>query len=182
MNKKLIRLLFLLLPAYSLTAMAVDGMNVDLGAGDESATQIGGSVKWNWDSRWFTEGDWYVGGYWEAGIAHWDGDSGKHRNDNITLIGVTPVFRLTRHNKLDNGMKPFFEGAIGFHLMSDDKIGDKDLGGNFTFGDHISGGAQFGDRLQHELSLRLQHFSNAGIYSDNQGMNFATIRYGYNFE
>ena len=110
------------------------------------------------------------------------GDSGDYRNDDITHVGITPVFRLTRHDRLDNGIKPFFEGAIGFHLMSDDKIGDKDMGGNFTFADHISAGAQFGGKLQHELSLRLQHFSNAGIYSSNPGVNFAAIRYGYNFD
>ena len=141
MNKKLIQTIFVLFLTYSLPGHAVDGVNFDLGGGDESTTQLGVSAKWNWDAKWFTEGDWYVGGYWELGAGHWDGDSGRHRNDNITHIGITPVFCLTRHDKLANGVKPFFEGAIGFHLMSDDKIGDKDLGGNFTFGDHISAGA-----------------------------------------
>jgi len=119
---------------------------------------------------------------WILGAGHWNGKSGKERNDSITHVGVTPVFRLTRHQKLANGAMPFFEASIGAHIMSDDKIGDKDLGGNFIFGDQISGGAQFGNNLQHELSLRLQHYSNAGLHSSNPGINFAGLRYTYNLD
>jgi hypothetical protein len=180
--KKLCTAFIFVLMGYSLPAYSVDGINIDLGSGEESATLVGVSAKWNWDSQWFNEGDWYVGGYWELGAGYWDGKSGEHRNSEITHIGVTPVFRLTRHNAYSNGVKPFFEGAIGFHLMSDDKFGDKDLGTEFTFGDHISGGIQFGEQQKHELSLRLQHFSNAGLDSSNPGINFGMLRYGYNFQ
>lgn len=167
---------------FSSAVLAVDGVDVQLGGGDESTTVVRASARWNWDKRWFTEGDWYVGGYWELGAGYWDGDSGKYRNGDISHIGITPVFRLIKKEKLANGSKPFFEGAIGLHVMSDDKIGDNDLGGDFTFADHIAAGLQFGDRLEHEVSLRLEHFSNGGLYDDNDGMNFATLRYGYNFD
>lgn len=162
-------------------AWAVDGINIDLGSGDESSTLVGVSVKWNWDAQWFSEGDWYVGGYWEAGAGYWDGDRGEYSNSDIFHAGVTPVFRLTRHKPYSNGVKPFFEGAVGLHVMSDDKLGDKDFGTKFAFGDHISGGIQFGDQLKHELSLRIQHFSNAGLNDSNPGIDFGVLRYGYNF-
>ncbi|TNF99338.1 MAG: acyloxyacyl hydrolase [Gammaproteobacteria bacterium] len=162
-------------------AQAVDGIAIDLGSGDESSDVIGASVRWNWEKKWFTDGEWYVGGYWEAGIGHWDGKSGEHSNDNITHVGVTPVFRLQRHQPLSNGTIPFFEGAIGFHVMSDDKIGDKDLGTNFAFGDHVAAGIQFGGQRQYELSARLRHFSNCGLDDSNPGMNFGEVRFGYLF-
>jgi hypothetical protein len=76
---------------------------------------------------------------------------------------------------------PFLEGAIGFHLLSDDNFGDKDLGAQFAFGDHIAAGIRFGDRHAHELSLKLQHFSNAGLRDENPGVNFGMVRYGYHF-
>lgn len=172
---------FLLLLSNSLGASAVDGVDIDLADGDEGSTVVGASVKWNWDKQWLTDGDWYVGGYWELGAGHWNGDSGEHRNSSITHAGITPVFRLTRHNRLANGAMPFLEGAIGFHLMSDDKIGDKDLGGSFTFKDHLSAGVQFGTGLEHELSVRLQHFSNLNLYGSNPGFNTIGLRYGHNF-
>lgn len=174
----------LVLSACSLSATfayAVDGMNFTLGGGDESATMIEASAKWNWDSKWFTDGDWYVGGYWELGAGHWDGKRGDTRNSDITYVGLTPVFRLTRHQPLSNGVRPFLEGAVGFQLMSDHKIGDKDLGGDFIFRDHVSGGVMFGNNEQHELSLKLQHFSNAGLNKSNPGINFMSLQYGYNY-
>ena len=182
MKKLLLTSVFLLLLNTSVTVFAVDGVSVDLGGGDESTTLVGVSAKWNWDSKWFTDGDWYVGGYWELGAGHWNGKSGRERNDSITHVGITPVFRLTKHQTSANGTKPFFEAAVGAHIMSDDKIGDKDLGGNFIFGDQISGGVQFGNNLQHELALRLQHYSNAGLSSSNPGINFLGLRYTYNLD
>ena len=172
---------FFLLSSSSSGVFAIDGIDIDLAGGDESSTVVGASVKWNWDKQWFSNGDWYVGGYWELGAGHWDGDSGEHRNSSITHAGITPVFRLARHKRLANGAMPFIEGAIGFHLMSDDKIGDKDLGGAFTFKDHLSAGVQFGTNLEHELSLRAQHFSNADLHNSNPGFNTIGLRYGHNF-
>ena len=179
--RKLYTVIAAILLNASLPVQAADGVNIDLGSGDESSTLVGVSAKWNWDSQWFTEGDWYVGGHWEAGVGYWDGDRGEHSNSDIVHVGVTPVFRLARHEPYPNGVKPFFEGAIGFHVMSDDKFGDKDFGTEFAFGDHISAGVQFGDQQKHELSLRMQHFSNAGLNDSNPGINFGVVRYGYNF-
>ena len=177
--KNLLLVMLIALSLHSSSLFAVDGIHVGLGSGDESTSAIEAAAKWNWDSRWFDEGDWYVGGYWELGAGHWDGKRGKYRNADITHIGVTPVFRLIRQDSLANGVKPFVEAGIGLHLMSDDKIGDKDLGGEFAFANQLGIGAQFGG--QHEVSVHIQHYSNAGMYDSNPGFDFGTIRYGYNF-
>ena len=181
--KQVMSMILVIAGMANLNAYAIDGFSMDLGYGEESAVHIGTSAKWNWDSKWFTAGNWSVGGHWEVGAAHWNGKSGKHSNGSITLVGITPVFRLMRHQPLFNGMMPFFEGAVGFHMMSDNKIGDADLGGNFIFGTHIAAGVPFSSRRQYELSVRLQHFSNAGIYNGgNNGMDFVQLRFSYNFE
>ena len=166
---------------FNLPVYAVDGINIELGSGEERSTLLGVSAKWNWDAEWLNEGDWYVGGYWEAGAGYWDGERGKYSNSDIVHAGVTPVFRLTRHNPYPSGVKPFVEGAIGVHVLSDDKFGDKDLGTELIFGNHLAAGVQFGEQQKHELSLRMEHYSNAGLDDDNPGIDFGVVRYGYNF-
>ena len=51
----------------------------------------------------------------------------------------------------------------------------------FNFGDHLAVGRNFGQRSEHELSLRLQHFSNGGIKHPNPGEDFIQLRYAYRF-
>jgi hypothetical protein len=53
---------------------------------------------------------------------------------------------------------------------------------SFNFGDHIAVGRNFGERREHEISLRIEHFSNAGIKHPNPGENFLQIRYSYRFQ
>jgi hypothetical protein len=135
--KDLLLIMLIALSPHSSSLLAVDGIHVGLGSGDESDSAIEAAAKWNWDTRWLDGGDWYIGGYWELGAGHWDGKRGKYRNADITHAGVTPAFRLTRQDSLANGIKPFVVAGIGLHLMS----GDKDLGGEFTFANQARIGA-----------------------------------------
>jgi lipid A 3-O-deacylase len=43
-------------------------------------------------------------------------------------------------------------------------------------------GLGFGDKGQYEISYRLQHISNGGIKTPNQGMNLHLLRLGYSFD
>ena len=78
-----------------------------------------------------------------------------------------------------NGVKPFVEAGIGLPPMSEDRIGDKGLGGELIFANQIGVGAQVAG--QHEVSVHIQHYSNADMYDSNPGFDFGTIRYSYNF-
>jgi len=50
-----------------------------------------------------------------------------------------------------------------------------------NFGDHIALGLRLGDRQEHELQLRVEHFSNAGLRKPNPGENFGQVRYVWRF-
>ncbi len=52
---------------------------------------------------------------------------------------------------------------------------------HLQLGDHLAAGWQFGPRRDHELTLRIQHFSNAGIRHPNPGENFVQLRYARRF-
>ena len=52
---------------------------------------------------------------------------------------------------------------------------------SFNFGTHLAIGRSFGERREHEVSLRIEHFSNAGIKHPNPGENFVQLRYARRF-
>ena len=58
---------------------------------------------------------------------------------------------------------------------------DKRFSTKFNFGDHLAVGRTFGDRGQHDVGLRFQHFSHAGIKEPNPGENFLQLRYARRF-
>ena len=53
--------------------------------------------------------------------------------------------------------------------------------GAADFGDHIALGLRLGARQEHELQLRVEHFSNAGLRKPNPGENFGQVRYVWRF-
>jgi len=93
----------------------------------------------------------------------------------LTQVGITPVLRW-RPDGSDS--PPFFEFGIGVNVIvpvfHDDTT-------RFTtalnFGDHLAVGRNLGKGRRHEIALRFQHFSNAGICEPNPGDNFLQIRY-----
>ena len=50
------------------------------------------------------------------------------------------------------------------------------------FQSHLAVGHVLGERGEHDLGLRIEHFSNAGIREPNPGMNFGSLRYTYRFD
>jgi len=77
----------------------------------------------------------------------------------------------------------FFEGGVGVTFTTNVYETDrKRFSTSFNFGDHLALGRNFGARREHELSLRFEHYSNAGIKHPNPGENFVQLRYLRRFE
>jgi lipid A 3-O-deacylase len=122
-----------------------------------------------------------AGLYWEASFGRWASDSGTARSSSawVTQVSITPLLRW--HPGGDNQHR-FLEGGIGVNvLMPIYRSRDKRFSTAFNFGDHLAMGLRFGETKQHELALRLQHFSNAGIKHPNPGENFVQLRYAHVF-
>jgi lipid A 3-O-deacylase len=113
----------------------------------------------------------------EFQLGQWRGE-GKN---TITDIALTPVFRYQRSDL--SRVAPYVEAAIGFHLISNTRLdADRRFGSAFQFGDHVGAGVRFGDKGRYDLGIRLQHLSNGGIKKPNAGINFALVRFAYNFD
>jgi lipid A 3-O-deacylase len=155
-------------------ALALDGSAIELGGGEGTA-MARVNARWNWDQLWDVNRDWIATAFWESGVGYWHG--GRSGGKNLWEIGLTPVFRLnSTHSNF------FWEGAIGVHLLSQDRIDDhRVFGSRFSFGDMVGFGWRLGDQGRYELGYRFQHLSNADTAMPNDGMNFHQIRFGINY-
>lgn len=100
-------------------------------------------------------------------------------NQSYTQIGAVANLRY----RFDNGASPWFtEAGLGATLL--DGIYNTPVrlfSTRFQFTEYLGVGRSFGSRGEHELSLRVQHFSNADIKQPNPGENFWRVRYLYRF-
>jgi lipid A 3-O-deacylase len=147
----------------------------------ERSSSLGLGVSWplSWASRWR---DGPVHAYLEASVAHWGSSDRRVPGDpdKFTRIGVTPVVRWYGAGSIEAGW--FVEGGIGLNVISPTyRVGGRQFGSRFNFGDHLAVGRRFGDGGRHELALRVQHFSNAGIREPNPGEDFVQLRYAQRF-
>jgi lipid A 3-O-deacylase len=134
---------------------------------------------WDWSRKWKL-GSGEITGYWEALISGWSYLApDRRRTAWLGQVGLIPVFRY----RPNGGASAWFiEAGVGLNLMTSIYETDrKRFSTTFNFGDHVAVGHNFGNHREHEVSLRLQHFSNAGIRHPNPGENFIQLRYAYRF-
>lgn len=149
------------------------------GVGNQNtqAYALGATWDWAWRRQYRFAS---IGGYFEATFGRWVTDRyGDNGAAWMTQVGVTPVLRLRPSGPAADW---FAEIGVGANfILPLFRSGDRRFSTEFNFGDHFALGRDFGKRDRHELALRVEHFSNAGINHPNPGENFTQLRYSYRF-
>ena len=149
------------------------GAFVQAGIGDNNTQSYTAGILWDWRWRYSTRlGD--VTGYSDISAGRWIVSShDEHSSTWATQLCITPVLRQYFG---DSGL--FIEAGIGAnYILPLYQSGTKRFSTQFNFGDHIAAGGLFGRDRKEEVSLRFQHYSNAGIDHPNPGENFFQLRY-----
>lgn len=169
-------------------SMAIYG---DLGRashGDLGATNlasIGVTLPWTTfeatrSGAWSSYADVFVSG-WQAPRVDGAGSTHIGGNDHrrFLQIGALAMWRY----RFGQGSSPWFaEAGLGATVMNHIyRRPDREFSTAFQFTEALAIGRSFGQHGRHEVSLRVQHFSNAGIKKPNPGETFAKIRYAYHF-
>lgn len=118
--------------------------------------------------------------YWDVFAAHWQADERNgYGHHSYTQLGAIATWRY----RFDAGRSPWFaEAGIGALLMDNVyRTPSREFSTAFQFTEVLGVGHSFGNRQEHELSLRFQHISNGGIKSPNPGENTWRVRYAYRF-
>lgn len=145
----------------------------------QSTHQLAGGLDWDWQAQWALGGG-RLSGYWEVSVSGWSYPTPDGRRTAwLGQVGVVPVLRY----RPENGVSPwFYEIGIGATVTTTLYESErKRFSSNFNFGDHLAVGRSFGPQNRHELALRFEHFSNAGLKQPNPGENFIELRYTRRF-
>jgi lipid A 3-O-deacylase len=156
-----------------------DAVFSQVGAGSATnAWSVGG--QWHWKRAWALRDSLVLRGRWEFAVGRWRTqlDDGERDQSWITQVSLVPTLRLTR----PSGRGWYGEiGSGPAMLMPVFHSRGREFSTEFNFQSHLAVGYVLGDRGEHDLGLRIEHFSNAGIHEPNPGMNFASLRYTYRF-
>jgi lipid A 3-O-deacylase len=167
----------LVLAAAHTPAHAVDGATLEFGAGNKTQF-VRGSLQWKFQRALYESDNLAIKGYWDLSLAQWRGTRYQGRpgdNQNLTEIGITPMFRIQQP-----GSKFYGEAGIGAHVLSElyDNNGRK-LSTALEFGSQLGIGYNLSPRA--DVGLSIQHYSNGGIKHPNSGVNFVSLKVSYYF-
>lgn len=128
---------------------------------------------------------WRLGGgeltaYWDFLLSRWSYEAPtQQRHDLLAQVGAKPTFRWSPGGAFG---RSFFEAGVGATFTSSlYRTEGKRFSTKFNFGDHLAVGYTLDPERTHEVALRVEHYSNAGIKHPNPGENFVQLRYARRF-
>lgn len=165
------------------TGAAAEGLRpgaifVQAGAGesDVRAASLGLLWPWAWRAR-AGGGEFSV--QTELFASHWRAPGLDGSRQGYVQLGLLPLLRF----RLDEGRSPWFvEGGIGVSVTDGlFTTPGRTMSTRWNFSDSLALGRNFGGQDRHEVSLRWQHTSNAGLKKPNPGLDLLMLRYSARF-
>lgn len=148
------------------------------GTGDNGVDIVSLGLRWPWAWRGAA-----LGGELSASTelfgSLWRADAVGGGRKDFYQLGLVPMLRY----RFAEGRSPWFmEAGIGLSVTDRRFVTPKKvLGSTWNFSDSLAVGRSFGEQDRQEVSLRLQHTSNAGIKQPNPGLNMVVLRYSAAF-
>lgn len=161
--------------SYSLSAQALEGIKVSIGSGESSTDAYQVSLLSDFGQRLFKD---RISLHWEFGYSHWSSSKGPEKN--VDVINISPVFRYD-FDSTERGCVPYVSYSVGLAYLTETRIADKRLGMHVQFDNKLDFGVRFGNGQRHDLAIGVRHVSNAGLDSDNEGLDVIRASYSYRF-
>ena len=122
-------------------------------------------LPWSWTTTFNLEIETRLSG--SVGFIHGEGE-------DTGTISLGP--HLLFYSRPDSFFAEFGTRAT---LFSETEVGRKDFGGVFQFGSFLGFGHPLGK--SHDVAIRFQHYSNAGIYKENRGIDLLMLELRHRF-
>ncbi len=148
-------------------AQAAD-VTVAIGQTGDSTMAYRLGTQFDFGTSWLESDTGRLTGYWSGAYTYWEGDKTSSNNS----LSFSPVFV---YEFAGQSVKPYIEAGIGVAAFSNTKYESNNLGGSFQFEDRIGFGLRFNGG--HEVGIRATHYSNAGLASDNDGVESYALHY-----
>ena len=162
--------------AHATAAQRAPFFFVQAGAGEESVRAVSAGAAWS--LPWRSASGAYSARA-EVFASVWRARSYAGGDRNLVQLGVVPMVRW----RPDDGRSPWFvEGGVGLSWLDRQlHTPERSFSTRLNFSDNVGVGRSFGAGGEHELSLRWQHTSNAGIRKPNPGQDLLLVRYAHAF-
>jgi lipid A 3-O-deacylase len=166
-------------PALALD-LSPDAAFAQVGFGTRGIHMAGVGLAWDWDfTRMRRKAE--LSAHTEVMINRWRYPDGLGRGrEQLTQYVLLPTLRM----RLDQGRSPWFlEVGIGATWLDrNPETSHGRFSTRWNFYDVVGVGHTYGGpRGQHEIGLRWNHVSNAGIRNPNPGQNFLQLRFAHRF-
>ena len=169
--------LFIALITFASVAIGADENWVEFGArvgyskdvGGENFSQLEIATSYRLPRSWMLDGGWILESRVNASVGALDGgdETGAIVTIGPGLAWVSP----SQQYAIEAGISPT--------LMSQHEYGGADFGGNFQFTSFVGVNARLGEQIA--ATVRVQHMSNASIYSPNPGLDQMMLGIHYRF-
>ena len=161
--------LFIIIILIPITSYSNDDLFFGVGVGSDGISAARFAKKYDSGKLLDTS----INKFTEIGVNFWDGntvnDDSKSSNLSITYSGILS-------KSFQNNF--FLSSGMGIALLSDNKIGERNLGTSLQFESRF----EFGYKTANtSSSLNIFHYSNAGTASDNSGVNILMINLSHLF-
>ncbi|MDI3356059.1 acyloxyacyl hydrolase [Pseudomonas sp. UYIF39] len=155
------------LMGHSFTAQAA-GVEFAVGQTSESTMTYRLGMQFDWDKSWLQSDIGRLTGYWSGGYTYWEGDK-TSSNHSLSFAPVL-VYEFAGQT-----VKPYLELGVGVAVFANTEVENNQLGNAFQFEDRFGFGLRFAGG--HEVGIRATHYSNAGISSQNDGVESYALHY-----
>ncbi|WP_426135464.1 acyloxyacyl hydrolase [Pseudomonas sp. PWP3-1b2] len=152
---------------HSISAQAA-GLELGVGSTSNSTMTYRLGLTSDWDKSWMQSNVGRLTGYWSGAYTFWDGD----QRASVSSLSFSPVFV---YEFAGGKVKPYIEAGIGVAVFSRTQVEDNNIGQAFQFEDRFGFGLRFAGG--HEVGIRATHYSNAGISSNNDGVESYALHY-----
>jgi len=116
--------------------------------------------------------------FWQGELSEWRTKMDGRHYVSSAECAIGPVGRYF----FDESRALYFEGVVNLALISPRFWRDSEQQGSvLNFAGAFAFGYRFGQNKSSEISVRAEHFSDAGIRVPNPGRNFFQLRYATHF-
>ncbi len=166
---KFISYLFLTVIFIPITSLSSDDIFFGVGVGPDGISAARFAKKYDKGKLFDTS----INKFSEIGVNFWDGDTGNSNSESSNLsISYSGILSKSFSNNF------FLSSGMGIAILSDDKIGNRNLGTSLQFESRFG----FGYKTTNTASsLNIFHYSNAGTANDNSGVNILMINLSHLF-
>ncbi len=145
-------------------------------------------ITWDWKKGFYQSDNMVLSSYFELAASSWKSNLTASDNpspdgkDKVTAISFSPVLRMAFLPKAS--VRPFIDLGVGAAYLSEqdlekEKKSPINMGGHSQFEIRVMAGIEFGSKQQFELSYGWFHYSNAGLHSMNESIDFHLATFGY---